>query len=288
MQTLSGGLSRLNVLSHPIQGRYRKGSYDGIGRIVQDILDALAQSNLKVIVAVGGLIAGKAAALYLASKGSKIPLVTIIGRQNADVEAYSYSAGFYFDNNTTVTQTLSDKISELLQYPGMDPNPKVDSQNLWLIYNGNSEIGFDEKAAWESVLNNAPYNVASPNSINAALDSVGNGIENKDIKLRNSFQFAKNRGAKAVVVSSDPYFTRNLQKIVRISGSRAFSNMIMCYPLLEYSDEALDAGMGAANYFASGPRLTDVYSKLGALAANWAKTGTPPSQRFSRAVMYHS
>jgi hypothetical protein len=286
MRDLSTGLTRMNVLSHHVQGKYRRGSYAGIGRAVQDIVDALAQSNLKAIVAVGGAIVGKAAALHLASRGSTIPLATVIGRQSTDVEAYRYSAGFYFDDGTTVTRTLSDKVAEIMQYPGMDQ--KLDPQNLWLLYNGNSEIGFDEKAAWDGVLHGNPYNVQSPNSLNAALDSAGSPVENKDIKLRNSFQLLRNRGAKAVVVSSDPYFTRHSQRIVRIAGSRAFSSMIMCYPILEYSDEATDAGMGAANYFASGPRLSDVYFKLGALVAYWVKNGSPLSPRFSRVLVSHS
>src|SRR4030095_2366850 len=132
-----------------------------------------------------------------------------------------------------------------------------------------------------------PYNVQSPNSLNAALDSAGSPVENKDIKLRNSFQLLRNRGAKAVVVSSDPYFTRHSQRIVRIAGSRAFSSMIMCYPILEYSDEATDAGMGAANYFASGPRLSDVYFKLGALVAYWVKNGSPLSPAARRVPAVH-
>src|SRR5262245_14385913 len=282
MRDLSAGMTRMNVLCRHVQGKYRRGSYAAIGKAVQDILDTLGQSNLKAIVAVGGLIVGKAAALQLTSKGSTVPLATIIGRQNTEVGSYVSSAGFYFDDNSTVARTLSDKVAELLQYPGMD------AQSLWLLYNGNSEMGFDEKAAWESVLNRAPYNVASPNSINAALDSSGNAIENKDIKLRNAFQIARNRGAKAIVVSSDPYFTRHLSQIVRIAGSRAFANIIMCYPVLEYSDEASDAGMGTANYFALGPRVTDVYSKLGALVGNWVKTGAAPNPRFSRVIMSHS
>jgi hypothetical protein len=82
-------------------------------------------------------------------------------------------------------------------------DPTTDARNLWLLYNGNSEMGSDEKAAWDNIMRNV-YGITNPtNSINAALDSLGSTVENKDIKLRTNFQFALNQRAKAIVVSRD-------------------------------------------------------------------------------------
>jgi hypothetical protein len=163
----------------------------------------------------------------------------------------------------------------------------ADAKNLWLLYNGNSEMGDAEKAAWNSILTGSPYNVASPHSIDIAVDSQGGPIQNKDINIRSAFQKAKTGGAKAIVVSGDPYFTYRLQRIVRIAGHKNFSNLIMSYPVMEYSDEAIDAGMGSSNYFVYGPRLSDAYFNLGALVANQLK-GAAPATRFSQVTFTHS
>jgi hypothetical protein len=116
-----GSMKRLNILTHHVNGKYRRGKYDNIRTAVQDILAALAPMDLRAIVAVGGLIIGKAAAAELQSRSSTLPLACILGRKNSDVEAYGNAGGFYFDDNTTVTQTLSSKINELLGYSMMDP-----------------------------------------------------------------------------------------------------------------------------------------------------------------------
>jgi len=283
-QTVTGSLTRLNVITTQINGTYQKGTYGNIQNCVQDIIDATSGHTLGAIVAVGGLIIGKAAAQKLSSLSSTVPLATIIGRRNANVEAYSHSEGYYFDDDTTVTQTLKAKIDELLQYSGMT---STDGQNLWLLYNGNSEMGDAEKTAWSSILTGSPYNVASPHSINVAVDSQGRSVQNKDINIRSAFQTAKSGGAKAIVVSGDPYFTYRLQRIIRIAGAKNFSNLIMSYPVMEYSDEAKDAGMGSSNYFAYGPSLSDAYFNLGALVANQLK-GTAPTTRFSQVTFTHS
>jgi hypothetical protein len=277
------GFRRLNVLANHVNGRYKKGSVDNIRQAVKDITDAIAPTQLKAIVALGGLIVGQAAAQELVSEKSTVPLATIIGRKDTGIESYANAGGYYLDDTTTATQMMAAKVQELLTYMTA---PAMDAKNIWLLYNGNSAMGADERLAWNTLLSSTPYNVTQPKSVDA-LSTTGGTNENKDIKLRIAFNQAKTNGAQAIVVSSDPYFTRHLQRMVRIAGTQRYSSLIMCYPLMEYHDEASDAQMTSNNYFATGPRLSDVYTKLGALVGDWIN-GTAPNPLFKRADVFHS
>jgi hypothetical protein len=100
--------------------------------------------------------------------------------------------------------------------------------------------------------------VTMPMAVDAATTHPGG--TNEKISLKKAFQYAS--GAKAIVLSSDPHFTRRLSQIIRLARQ---ANVIMCYPLPQYYDEAIDAGMSNSQFMAYGPSLSDYYEKLGDL-----------------------
>jgi hypothetical protein len=129
---------------------------------------------------------------------------------------------------------------------------------ICLLYNGNSAMGAYELQEFKALLN-----VQSPLSVDAVSTSASG--ENKRINLRDAFVNIMGLTAQAVVVSSDPYFTLRMPKIIRLAGNKRFQGLIMCYPLLDYGDDATDAGMTTTNFMARGPRLSDAYQNLGDL-----------------------
>lgn len=255
---LTGTLKRVNILSRSVNGRYKKASQN-LQLAVKDITDTL-QTNLKVLVAAGGLPAAQAAATQLKSSAStsNTPLVALVGRKDA-LSNYQHAEGVYFDDivaGTTPTNTyMQQKITDLSNTYGFQG--KLDK--IGFLYNGNSVIGPLELQEFTNAL--SKLGVAKPLYVDA-LGKSSSG-ENRDIKLPDAFDdLVTTQGAQAVILSADPHFTTQLPKVVRLAMARR-KVLIMCYPLIDYGDEAMDAGMSSAEFLARGPSLKDVYSVIG-------------------------
>jgi hypothetical protein len=256
---LTGGRKRVNILSRHVNGRYKRASQN-LQLAVKDTTDTL-QANLKVLVAAGGLPAGQAAATQLKTSAStsSIPLVTLVGRKDA-LSNYQHAEGIYFDDivpgGATPTNTyMQQKITDLSSTYGFQG--RLDK--IGFLYNGNSVIGPLELQEFTRAL--SQLGVARPLYVDA-LGKSSSG-ENHDIKLVDAFDdLVTTQGAQAIILSADPHFTTQLAKIARLALARR-KVLTMCYPLIDYGEEAADAGMSTAEFLARGPNLKDVYSLIG-------------------------
>jgi hypothetical protein len=247
---LNGSNKRVNILSRQANGKYKKGRPDEIERAIKDITDTV---SAQAIVAVGGLISAQTAAAYLSRIGSPIPLVIAVGRQAT--WGYSKVEGIYFDDfSGTANNSMQKKVADLTS----STKYAVARDKICFLYNDNSVMGSLELRDLTSILGTAPSSV-----------DASNGGENKDIKLRNVFVRLTNTGAQAVIVSADAYFSKHIPQIVRLAGKRT---LIMCYPLLDYGDEAQDADQTVDHFMARGPRLAQVYTRLGEIAGQRLQT----------------
>ena len=256
---LTGGRKRVNILSRHVNGRYKRPSQN-LQLAVKDTTDTL-QANLKVLVAAGGLPAGQAAATQLKTSAStsSIPLVTLVGRKDA-LSNYQHAEGVYFDDivpgGATPTNTyMQQKITDLSSTYGFQG--RLDK--IGFLYNGNSVIGPLELQEFTRAL--SQLGVARPLYVDA-LGKSSSG-ENHDIKLVDAFDdLVTTQGAQAIILSADPHFTTQLAKIARLALARR-KVLTLCYPLIDYGEEAADAGMSTAEFLARGPNLKDVYSLIG-------------------------
>jgi hypothetical protein len=247
-----GSRQRLNVLSVEMKGRYKASNLAPIRRAVRTIIAAVPATDLKAIVAVGGVVTGTAAAAELRAQSKQIPLITLVGRP-IDTEQYQFKEGFYFDDNSTAGGLMTQKVNRLMNVAGL-----ANANDVCLVYNGNAAQAAVELSGWNSLLSAAPFNVQSPKSFDVRLDE---NTHNKDINLRQRFDDAVGTPvrAKAIVLSSDPYFARHMEKIARIA--KRLEPIPICFPVHEYLKEAGDAQAGTS--FAIGPKLSEAYNQIG-------------------------
>ncbi|TMJ22236.1 MAG: hypothetical protein E6G96_19955 [Alphaproteobacteria bacterium] len=194
-----------------------------------------------------------------------------MGRKDSNNwSGYANVEGIYFDDVSTGTNTnMAKKVSDLTDMGGQYKIPK---EKVCFLYNKNSGIGEAELGELNDILSlgHDPLN-----------SEASRGGENASIKLADAFSDIP-AGAKAVILSADPYFTRHMSEIVRLAAKNS-NQFMLCYPLLDYGDEAGAVGMSTAQFMARGPRLKDVgdatkglYLALGELAG--ARLAAPGGQ----------
>jgi len=240
-------------------GRYRANSFNDLTRGITDLRNNTS-TNLKLIVAAGGLVSGLASVSI-----TDIPFLVALGRFNATLDK-SWIGGFFFDypKGATSNQNLANKISYL------STNYSIDPAKMCLLYNANSNMGSAELGDWQTLNPNGKY-----------VDASG-GNENRKINFKKALDDANaalgGSGARAIVVSADPFFTMKRARIIRLAQKSA-SGLVMCYPFREYFDDAVDPDSGdASSVMSYGPWLRDVYTKLGSQAGQiLTNPGTPLS-----------
>jgi hypothetical protein len=138
------------------------------------------------------------------------------------------------------------------QFPGAN----LTAGDIWLLFNSNSVMASavtdptSEQYDWKHNLGGGGY-----------VDANSSG-HNEDINFANAFTTAVlEGGAKAVVVSADPFFFN--QRGLLITAARQYPNLIMCYPNTEY----WVSGGKAANSMSYGPTLANIYKDVGLKAA---------------------
>ena len=239
-----GGLLPVGIYIFEAGSRYDAGDISNLSRAVTNAISELG-SQLKLIVAAGGMVSG------LAAIGASVPCLAILGRSHNF--GLQHVGGFYFDpiNGSTNTNLVS-KINYLYNNYG------IGYDAMCLLYNGHSWMGSREVTEWTQQLKS--LGVTNPLVSDAA--GFGTG-DNQSINLHNAIGDAINRlKAKAIVVSGDPHFTRKRANIVHAVGTK----IVMCYPFQEYVDE-IPASVSNNFYMVYGPKLASVYQNVGALAA---------------------
>src|SRR5258708_4323998 len=254
-EDLQAGIARVAIKKFEAGGKYKSMDVSNLSRAMANTIAELG-SQLKLIVAGGGMASGLAAA------GISVPCLVSLGRY-FDFGSQKIG-GFFLDViNAGTNVNLNQKIDYL-----HDPSTyNVPYAGMCLLYNGNSWMGSKEKDEWIARLKG--LGVSSP----LYLDAAGGG-DNKSIKINRVINNAiKTPGVKAIVVSGDPHLTAKRGKIINAAGGR----VIMCYPFLEYADDVGDDGVvGQDKYMAYGPKLSDVYKILGTLARRFLTTPTMP------------
>jgi hypothetical protein len=250
-----GGRRQVIIRKIHGNGRYRADAFDDLKRGADD-LKTNTSANLKLLVGAGGLVSGLAA---VQSTTTTIPLLVVLGRPNASLAGNNKVGGFFFDKPTgaPTNQNMLNKISQLtLQYG-------VPTSKMCLLYNGNSNMGAAEFQDWQAA-----------NPAGSAVDASQNqgvSVENRRINFKKCFDDANtllgNSGVRAIVVSADPFFTMKRARIIRLGQKAASSGLVMCYPLTEYFEDAVDPDVDdRSSVMSFGPKLRDVYMNLGALA----------------------
>jgi hypothetical protein len=129
---------------------------------------------------------------------------------------------------------------------------------LCLLYNGNSQI--QQLNEWNALTNRmgqiSDASLTHASGQNAKIQfatAIDNALDKTDD--------TKNR---ALVITSDPFFTLRRAKIIRRLKRK--KNVIACFPFQEYVSDALEADFTKDNCMAWGPVLSDVYQSLGQTA----------------------
>ncbi|MFL6797227.1 MAG: hypothetical protein ACJ8F3_07430 [Xanthobacteraceae bacterium] len=259
-QPVTGPRQRVNLRRVNANGKYRMSSNDELNRAADDLKDHTP--NLQCLVAFGGLVSGHAVARL-----TGIPLFVVLGRYDQAVAARGQVGGYFFDKPQGVAQNsnMLEKFTRLTGTYGIQP------QKICLLYNGNSQMGSAESVEWNGM-----------NAQGQALDartSGGGPFENKGIKLRDAIDDANKaldaidpKGAsKAIILSADPFFTSKRQRIIRLA--QKYNSLVMCYPLREYMDDAVDPDTNDKSLVMyQGPTLKVVYSDIGKMVGDLLTT----------------
>jgi hypothetical protein len=274
-----GTSANLNVFPIHIRGKYSRRNVRNIQDAAKQITDAF--SDLRGIACLGGLVAAQAVASHLSTiAGRQIPLITAFGRRDNTVTNYAKAEGFYFDDiqgtgSTRVNNSLVRRIADLTGPYGVPPG------KICYLYNDNSAMGTAELEEFNRIITAAG---ATPLVVNAIAGTPNN--KNSEIEFPAVYTALRNTTAQAVLVSSDPFFAKSLEKIVRQAGRGANRNLIMAYPVMDYHDEAKQSE-NPPTYLARGPKLAEVYYSVGKRMGERISNPATPAIRFTQAPLYY-
>jgi hypothetical protein len=257
--------SRKRVIIRRVNGngKYKYNSVDDLKRGAADLRNHTSP-NLKMLITAGGIVSGLAVADI-----RDLPLLVLMGRFNQVVADNGRVGGILFDRPYGSTQ--NDALIAKLNYLTNPNTYAIRPEKICLIYNGNSSMGSAESSEW----------LTSVNRVGKSLDakqSTSGPLENNRIVWRRVFDdavAALGPGRKAIILSSDPFFTSKRQRIIRLA--QQYDGLVMCYPLQEYYDDAVEPDTDDKSRAMSfGPKLKTVYSDLGAMAGQLLTTPDMP------------
>ncbi len=238
------GLEETGYVEHrnvDIEYRWADGDY----RRLPDLAADLVRRNVAVIAATGGLVSAQAAK----AATSSIPVLFIAGFDPVK-EGLAKSMGRPGGNATGVsvyTTELASKRLDLLK--------KVLPQlsKLGVLSNPRSISAEIEKSDLEK---------AAPNvKVQLLFVDASTGDE-----LGKAFSEVVQQGAEALIVSADPFFTDQLEKIVELA---AVYHLPASYPWSQYAH--------AGGLMSYGPPLTWAYQQIGTYAGK-ILNGDKPSE----------
>jgi hypothetical protein len=234
-----------------IRKRFHFGNYGGNdSNDLENLGKELQRRGTDIIVATGGLVSAKAVRSYTK------PILVIIGSGDQNIITPNM-AGWNMDC-FTANRTRVQKLTNIY---GVSPS------NICLFYNSNSSMGVDEKDDWK-------MNVFPP-AVNPLAVNMNNNDHNEDVDFSGAFDSAlmlfangpNPRAPKAIVVSADPFLTKQRQDIIDEAKKRNIDTnlkLVMCYP----NDYLLPSDLDLNLNMAYGPVMTEIFSDLGEKAAS--------------------
>jgi len=207
------------------------GDYGRLGALAQ----SLVSQDVEVLIAAGGIVAAKAA--IDAASPKNLPVLYVTGRAPSidGLDKYSKAYGV----NVDTTNLLQSRRQDLEAILGA-------GAKIVLMVNPRAVVASEEEKSFGS------YFQASVSNLDSAFAS---GVE----------------GVQGVVVSADPYFNSQRQRIVDLAAKHGVA---ASYPWADY--------VALGGLISRGPNLTRVYSRLGIMAADILTNGksAPSDTRF--------
>jgi hypothetical protein len=218
------------------------GDYDAKGTrqtLNRHVVRLSNDPDVKLIVAVGGLVSA-----FAAAKHSTKPFLVVIGQlpsvDDFDLDpddVFNYCGGINL-NTTAVNAERNRQIAAAAGCSGPD---------VCLIANNNARMAKSERRAWKA--HGWP-------SVNGGADADG---DNDADDFKEAFKRAKKKkNAKAIVISSDPFFAHKRNDLVLAANTQSLP---VCYPT-KYFGGANPVPTTGRDIWV-GPDLDDVYRRLG-------------------------
>jgi hypothetical protein len=200
-------------------------------------------SDIGLIVTVGGLVVYQAAETYAAANAGAKPFLSLVGGTPSSPSS-KFRGGVSLESYTTNPNRIQCLIDK----------GYLESQ-ICLFSNPNSAMQPTETGHWGGA---NPIQGTTPGSNN--FNTYQNAILSIPVDVT------------AIVISADPYFYDSGDALIRAANN---SNRYVCYPLLDYASvKGATPNSGSTTLY--GPSLTYAYSVLGQRAVIVVKApGTP-------------
>ena len=219
--------------------------------------------NLQLVVAAGGNVA----ALAAASVTMNVPILVLYGRKDNSIE--SKITGF----NLGLSDVATDppQLMKMVTYLS-GPKYNVTPGQMCLFYNANSAAFQDQLNDWATATR-----LAAPKQYDASQAGPNDAINFSDA-ISSALALTNSQAPRALVFTSDPFFTINRREIIQVLRHQDLTNLVVCFPFSEYFTLATELrDFNEANCMAWGPKLEDVYRRLGVSAAGILSGATPNS-----------
>jgi len=228
--------------------------YSADGRVHKKLNNGVNKfngNNADLIVALGGLVSA-----YAAVQFAEKPFLVLVGRRPDPTDFALEDSELFFGGNDL--QAPHDKAGRVPARGGIGGA----EANIWLMYNPNSKMGRAEAADWKRT---------GKKSVRAAVSADEDPEGNDPAEFETAFRRLVRRGARGVVVSSDPSFSKHRNDLVTQANAFFASNQIkVCYPSEIYG--SANPPPSANSSVTVGPRLLTAYELVGEKAARIANS----------------
>ena len=236
-------------------GDYDANSRRGMKQAVRRLFKA--NPNLDLAVALGGLVSARALSDYVDATGVAVPFLILIGRTPNDGGSLWQNDQFIGGINLDTANQNTYRATCLVGHYSTPANP-IAVENICLLYNSNSHMGQREATDWSF------FGLVKKSSV------VQTAAGYNPNQFANDFTSLP-AGTKAVIVSSDPFFTSKAADLV--AAARVWASPV-CYPNEIY--RAANPLTNASMIY--GPDLSTAFQLLGAKGAAYLNGNPRPSQ----------
>jgi hypothetical protein len=229
------------------------GNYDAAsaGNIKQ-VANTIDPTNLDLIVAVGGLVSAQAVSDFLDDNNLNIKFLILIGRAPNETSGLWNNKLCIGGINLDTANQNAYRATCLVEHKWTGIAAFA-VNNVCLLYNQNSHMGAREAKDWSF------FGPTKRSTVSQT------GYDKKQFVYDFSHLPAQ---AKAIIVSSDPFFTSNAADI--IAAAKNWGNPV-CYPNELYGTATTGISM------IYGPDLKTAYKALGVKAATYLAAATKPA-----------
>jgi len=241
-----------------------KGKYSSTGTIYNNLYRGVIQlqrgaNSADIIVAVGGLVSAHAAV-----KESDSWFIVLVGRTPEDGD-FALTDNPKYLGGVTLQQSNIQRRDALINHFSTPAAP-ITNNDVWLLYNPNSRMSRAEVREWRE---NGGRAVAA--AVPVEIDPEGND----PFEFAAAFARLKHKGAKGVVISSDPFFSSRRDNLVTQANAAATTAgglMKICYPFEIYGTVGNpgtppNSVPAPGSAISIGPNLLAAYQTMGNKAA---------------------